>query len=176
MINVNGLIRHLDSLRGDDNAAARARLRRGLGHKFGVVEMYPHVVPFLADDGKGSWAAFLVAALFGLHDESPRTEGESLGRAFARIADASGNVESAERRFTALLNAHADDVGEHLRHAVSLARSHGVGIDYGRLLYDLLGWSNPRRKVQLQWARDFWRDPKTSSTPRPEPSPNTETD
>jgi CRISPR system Cascade subunit CasB len=150
------LIDHLQLLLEREDRAALAALRRGLGHEYGVVEMYPHVVPFIPEDDRHHRYYFLVAALFALHPDRPTRLGESMGRTFARIGEARGNMESVERRFVALLGAHAADVGEHLRHAISLARSNGVGVDYAKLLNDLLWWSHPERRIQLQWARDFW--------------------
>ena len=65
--------------------------------------------------------------------------------------------ESLEKRFIHLMSADSEDVGESLRHAVSLARSKKVAVDYHQLLYDLNFWGHPDRFVQLRWAKDFWR-------------------
>ena len=136
--------------------------------------MYPHVVPFIPEDDRNHRYYFLVAALFALHPDGTLRPGESMGHTFARIGELRGNMESVERRFVALLAAPAADVGEHLRHAVSLARSSGVGVDYTKLLSDLMRWSHPERRVQLQWARDFWRpiaaDSTHAATPGDEPA------
>ena len=31
-----------------------------------------------------------------------------------------------------------------------------MGLDYYRLLRDLIYWNSPRRSVQNQWARDYY--------------------
>ena len=140
--------------------------------------MYPHVVPFLPGDGRKQGYYFLVASLFAVHLEKAAPRGESMGRVFARIGAATRNAESAERRFVALLAAHPDDIGAHLRHAVSLAKSRGVPVDYDRLLRDLLHWARSDRAVQLRWARDFWHPASRAwedvETPEGEPTRSTE--
>lgn len=164
---ISRLVLHLESLRGDDerpkNRAALARLRRGLGKKVGTPQMYPHVVPYVEDGKADIQRGLLVAALFALHDKSaPR--GRSMGEVFRRMRDGS-NDASLERRFTVLLSASAEDVGGHLRHAVSLAKAKDVPVDYDRLLHDLRYWSHADRIVQLAWARDFWTRGDSGDSP-----------
>jgi CRISPR system Cascade subunit CasB len=150
--------------------AALAKLRRGLGKKMGTPEMYPYVVPFLSSDSskKEQELYFLIAALFAHHpDSAPR--GTSLGKVFRAMSE---GKESIERRFTALLSADVDDIGNHMRQVVALAKSHGIAIDYHRLFFDFKKWSYSSRPVQLAWARDFWGYEKsetlTNSTPKGE--------
>jgi CRISPR type I-E-associated protein CasB/Cse2 len=59
-------------------------------------------------------------------------------------------------RFVALLDAHPEDAGDHLRHLASLARAHNVSLDWEQLLRDLLHLRHPERRVQRAWAYDFW--------------------
>ena len=61
-----------------------------------------------------------------------------------------------ERRFAALLGAHVDDLPRHLRHAVYLAKSENVPVDYVTLLRDLRHWDSERHWVQQRWAASFW--------------------
>lgn len=157
---IHRFVDKLESLRED--RAALARLRRGLGHDHGVVEMYPYVVPFLPDKAYEARWYFLIAALFGLNHLPPRA-GESFGKTFLRL-DPKRETESTAKRFQALLNAHEDDLGSHLRHAVSLLKSREIGVDYKKLLLDLTGWHHPEKRVQLRWAKDFW-------SPLDEPEP-----
>ena len=138
-----------------------AALRRGLGQLPGTApEMHRYVVRW--SNGEPSrWREdvyYIVAALFALHpvhwsgeDAKPR----NLGASFARLERGSG--DAVERRFTALLNVHVEDVHVHLRHAVSLLKSKGISIDWVRLLDDLKYWGHEDRFVQRNWARAFWR-------------------
>ncbi|MGH2353251.1 MAG: type I-E CRISPR-associated protein Cse2/CasB [Chloroflexota bacterium] len=143
--------------------AALAAMRRGLGREPGEApEMLPHVASMLDRDVRevDEWAYYLVAALFAWHplpwpqrEEAGRRS--SLGVSLARLSDRTESG-SAERGMVALLNSHRDDLAERLRRAVGLLRSHEVPVDWTRLLYDLLRWDQLDRRVQRQWARDFW--------------------
>ena len=162
MTQTHPLITYLESLR--DDRAALAALRRGLGQPPGTVaSMYRYVVPWLPDDTP-PWretAYYLIAALFAYHP-APGGTG-SMGRHFARTRDPKGDNTAIERRFTALLSAHPDDLDFYLRQAISFLRSKDVPVDWHQLLSDLLAWGHPDRYVQQQWARAFWgRSPKES--------------
>src|SRR6266536_5949977 len=78
----------------------------------------------------------------------------NLGVSLALLKDDSGN--SLERRFVVLLNAHADDLPEHLRQAISLLKSKDKPIHWLRLLLDLKQWDREDRRVQRLWAKGFW--------------------
>lgn len=146
-----------------------AALRRGLGRSPGeATEMYPIVIPWLLDTWSPRQDApyFLVAALFAWHQMNwPHGEGgenhaTNLGASLRRLALAaeSGSIES---RFLALLNAHHDELPEHLRHAVGLLKSHDISVDWVRLLSDLRSWDAPSRWVQRSWAKAYWRQAST---------------
>ena len=150
----NPFVARLERLRDEHDRAALAKLRRGLGKKMGTPGMYPFVVPFLPDDRRGREQYFLVASLFASHPDPAPFE-RSMGSVFKTILGQTES-ESIEKRFVHLLSADIDDVGKYLRHAISLARSKGVAVNYHRLLSDLRYWEHRDRFVQLQWARDFW--------------------
>ncbi len=153
------LILRLEGLREKKDRAALAKLRRGLGKRMGTPQMYPYVVPYLPDFPQEQERYFLIASLFALHPEkSPR--GVSIGKVFRRIWEESNRSDSIEKRFTTLLSADTEDIGGYLRHAISLAKSREVPVDYHRLLSDLNYWSHPDRFVQLAWAKDFWGSKK----------------
>jgi CRISPR system Cascade subunit CasB len=151
-------IAYLRGLADREDRAALAALRRSLQHEQGMdTAAFPYVVPFL--DEQASFrdrAYFLVAALFASH---PDPGGVSLGVAFRRLNPDDPNNESVRRRFVALLDAPLEDVGDHLRQAVSLCRSKGVPLDWERLLRDLLAFSHPDRYVQRRLAREYWQSP-----------------
>jgi len=143
-----------------------AALRRGLGKPPGTVpEMFPLLVPwthtlpqYQAD------LYYLVAALFASHpmaaDEG--NFGDACAwthrkiRADRGMSPADDEVDSLERRFVALLNAHADELSEHLRHAVALAAGQEVPINWAQLLSDLRYWDHPDRFIQRRWANSYW--------------------
>ena len=157
-------ITYLESLAED--RAALAALRRGLGQSPGhTPEMHPYVIRFLPKNAyPNSWVEqsyYLIASLYGLHPEVGK--GENLGHHFActLVADQEQN-KAVERRFTALLTAHPDDLAAYLRQAVSYLKAKEVNINWHQLMNDVLRWGNPdwQPEVQKRWARYFWNPPK----------------
>lgn len=149
-------VAYLCRLAAEQDRAALAALRRGLGKSPGTTpEMFRYVEPCAADDYRGD-DYYLVGALFALHTKNT-TEG-NLGTTFATIAKQGNHQkdDSLEQRFVGLLNAHRDALPGHLRHAVSLARSNDVPINWLELLKSVGSWSHDSRFVQRQWAREYW--------------------
>lgn len=155
-IRESAFVKSLERLHKEKNRAAIAKLRRGLGKKNGTSDMYRYVVPFLPE-GTETYQLdhyFLIASLFALHPE-PAPRGTSMGKIFRAMM---GTSQSIEKRFENLLAVDAEDLDGHLRQAVSLAKSKNIRVDFHRLFYDINRkyWNRPDRRVQLEWARDFW--------------------
>ena len=166
----NRFIAYLRGLADRQDRGALAALRRGLSRPPGTAaEMHPYVVPFLPE----GWAwrhqcHYIIAALFALHPQS--TGQGNLGEAFRRIA-AQTPSESIEQRFVALLKSHRDDLFDHLRHAVGLAKSNDAAICWETLFRDIQHWDDDRRRVQRNWARSFWG----GAGPQPQTAPTAQT-
>ncbi|MDD3925473.1 MAG: type I-E CRISPR-associated protein Cse2/CasB [bacterium] len=168
-------IEFLESLRDNKNRMALAVLRRGLGRPPGtVLSMSPYIETFRPEPWQRAWY-YLVAALFASYpgpepsrkpDPLSMKERQNIGVTMdgivhAYVLEGKGmNKDDArkrvERRFMALLNSHPDDLPRHLMHAISLAKSKDVPVDYRRLLRDLQYWTSENKWVQLQWAASFW--------------------
>ncbi len=150
-------VEYLGSLRED--RAALAALRRGLGQPPGTVPaMFPYVERFLPEDVK-PWqeqAHYLIAALFAYHPD-PGGHG-NVGDHFAEVRRRNpGSDDTAlERRFTALLAAHREDLPFYLRQTVSFLKSKEVPIHWDQLFRDIQQWGYESRSVQKRWARAFW--------------------
>ncbi len=149
-------VNYLERLNQNDNKAALATLRKAAGKPPGsIMDVYPTIVPWLREDAK-PWeerTAFTIAPLFALH---PKPGGKgNMGYTFNRIKIQT-NSESTEGRFVALLNCHPDDLYKHLRHAISLAKSKDISINWHQLYYDMQQWSHPDGFIQKQWAKSFW--------------------
>jgi CRISPR system Cascade subunit CasB len=137
---------------GEEDRGALADLRSGLGKEPGqMARVHKHVAPYLPEKDYNDRWYYLTAALFGAFPQ--HRKGRSLGAAFRPLKQKS---DSMEARFVALLNAHPDDLGDHLRHAVSLLKANEQPLDWFRLFQDLLQWDYPEGHVQLKWARDFY--------------------
>lgn len=150
-------VTYLESLRED--RAALAALRRGLGQPPGVEpQMYPYVERWLSKANRfRERNYYLLASLFAYHPQ-PGAVG-NMGDHFARTCDRGGDNAAIERRFTALLAAHADDLHFYLRQAISFLKSKEVPTNWRQLLSDLRGWEDPDCYVQHAWARAFWGGP-----------------
>jgi CRISPR system Cascade subunit CasB len=150
-------IQYLVSLREDDQRGALADLRRGLGQPPGTApSMYPYVVRFLPSEisRREERAYYLVAALFAYHDKQGGQG--NMGDHFAATCEPNGDNTAIERRFTALLAAHPDDLPFYLRQAVSYLKAKDQPVDWNQLFHDLRYWHHPDRWIQKQWARAFW--------------------
>lgn len=144
---------------GSEDRGALADLRSGLGKEPGeMARVHKHVVPYLPEEDYNDRWYYVTATLFGLFPE--QREKYSLGRAFRPLAFPleGPKKDSMEARFIALLNAHPDDLDDHLRHAVRLLESAKPPqpLDWFQLFKDLLHWDHPEGHVQLRWARHFY--------------------
>jgi CRISPR system Cascade subunit CasB len=119
--------------------ATLASLRRALGKApAAAVEAYPFVTPLLPPlqtvhnherDEMNEALYYLVASLFALHPHNWQSEKDALwrtnfGASMARlIVQSPERSAGVERRFVALLNAPLAELGDHMRHAISLLKS-----------------------------------------------------
>jgi CRISPR system Cascade subunit CasB len=149
----NPLVDHLEELAKRDDRAPLAMLRRSLDEQ-SVFDGLPIVLPFIAsnarDVNRAEDDALLLAGLFALHPESGPT---SLPAALRQLAKTS---DSVELRFRALLGAERSDLGVHLRHAVSLAASRHIALDWRELHTAIRFWDHPSGRARRTWARAFW--------------------
>lgn len=152
-------VNHLRALARDDNPdrGALADLRSGLGKPPGhAPRMHKHVVPYLGEkQSRDDRWFYTVGALFAanpLHDGK-----ETIATCFRKIAVRSDSIAA---RFTALLGSHSSDLHKHLSYAISLLKSNNLGLNYYKLLDDLIYWDHPERPVQNRWAREFYYSPK----------------
>jgi len=146
---------------GEEDRGGLADLRSGLGKEPGeMARVHKHVAPYLPEKAYHSDRCYYLAAtLFGAFPK--HQTGRSLGTAFHPLREKS---DSMEARFVALLNAHPDDIGDHLRHAISLLEANDQPLDWFRFFADLLHWDHPDGYVQLRWARDFYKSGLTIQT------------
>ncbi len=163
-------ISYLEKFVRDENRAALAHLRRGLGKDSGnATEMFPYILGWTANlYPKDENAYFLVASLIGLYPTNSWKSDEkynNLGKSLSFLKDES---ESIEKRFVALLNSDFEDLPNHLRQIISLLKSKEAPINWLLLLKDIKFWEHENRNVQRQWAKGFWGNSTTENTEKGE--------
>lgn len=147
---------YLHILAQEENRAALAALRRALsGNPRYITDTFQYIGYYLPVHPQAQDNYILVGALFAYHPETT-TEG-NLGAHFAelrrRLPD---RADALERRFSAMLKAHPDDLTSHLRAAVGLLKGQEIPVNWYQLLYDVSHWGHIDRFVQRQWANAFW--------------------
>jgi len=80
-----------------------------------------------------------------------------------RLSSGNEPADAVARRFSILLTSDEERLVHHLRQSVAQLTSHGIAIDFVRLLDDLRHWDHPDRYVQRNWARQFWAPPTTTN-------------
>ena len=149
-------VEYLEGIREDRGAMAALRRTLAFGpEELGYTRAYRYVEPFVQhEEGWPRRAYYLVAGLFALH---PDSEDVSLAEARSRVWQQENRPPSLERRFLALLDADADQLPHQMRRIIAYLRSKRQGLNYQRLLEDLLDWFGRKRWIQLRWAREFYR-------------------
>ncbi len=167
---IQPFITYLQSLAERQERGALAALRRGLGQPPGTVaDTFRYVEPWLKEKRtlEREAAFYLVASLFALHPKSTNTG--NMGAHLRACNPNRENDDALERRFTALLAAHMDDLSFYLRQAVGFLKSKEVPVNWNELLWDLQNWDvkrdDPRYSVQKRWANAFWGGARTAEEP-----------
>lgn len=142
-------------------AVLRRNAGRSLGESRGAVGLFYRMLPMRL--GPREEIYFLVATLFPWNDH-PSPNG-NMGHSMVLLRSKTGS-EALDRRMTVLLDAdfayspggalRPGELGFRLRQTVKLLAGHDVGVDWRKLLEDLLSWSHPERWVQKNWARAYF--------------------
>ncbi|HNW31406.1 MAG TPA: type I-E CRISPR-associated protein Cse2/CasB [Caldisericia bacterium] len=163
----SAFVESLEYLVEKSDRAGLATLRKGLGKEPGTVtEMYKYVYSRIPGQTNlfDEKIYFLTASLFALwHQGKQKLEKDfegDFGKTFRQISKNSES-ESIKERFTAIINSHFDDLPNHLRHAVSLAKSKDVPVNWSFLLEDLKWWNNDDKRVQKKWMKSFLQEERT---------------
>jgi len=162
---VKRFIESLEELARSESRGELAVLRRNAGESLGTsrgaIGLFYRLLP--ARFGDREEIFFLVATLFPWN-RIEASEG-NFGQSMARLR-AKTDSTALDRRMTILLDAdfarsdngtiRPGELGFRLRQAVKLLASQEIGVDWRRLLVDLLNWSHPDRWVQREWARAYF--------------------
>lgn len=148
--------------------AEAAGLRRSLSHPPGEFTPAIRVLEyFFNGDDRRRKPTYIVGGLFAdvwrpPNEGSTWTDADtrlSLPRAMRvyigrRGSDARGPLE---RRFLTLIDTTLEGVTIHMRPLLRMMYAEGLSISWTRLLSDISQWNSPDNKVQLSWAREFYR-------------------
>jgi CRISPR system Cascade subunit CasB len=159
-------ISYLEKFVRDENRAALAHLRRGLGKDSSTAtEMFPYISGWTANlSRRDENAYFLVASLTGLYPTNSWKSEEkfnNLGKSLSFLN--TDESKSIEKRFVALLNSDEEDLPNHLRQIISLLKSKEKPINWLQLLKDIKNWFHEDRFVQRNWAKGFWGNTSTNT-------------
>ncbi len=147
-----------------DDRALLAALRRGLGAEPGDPEtagMFPYVVPWI-NEWYEEADIYMIASFFALHPD-PAKSG-NMGNHLRALAGQLGDDNATERRFVQLLRMRRDTLEPRLRQQISILKSKDVHVNWHQLMRDVRNWDHPKRFVQREWARSFWRSNQSKST------------
>jgi CRISPR system Cascade subunit CasB len=155
---MTGFIDWLEGLNAKDTKV-RAVLRRSLAFEPGkFAPAYPYVERYVRNEDN-SWRRemhYLLAGLWAAHWRDDRAEPQiSFGKACAEYHGKSGST-STERRFINLLDADPDQLSHRLRQMIALVKEQAI--DFEALLKGLLYWNDDQKRIQNDWARDFYRN------------------
>lgn len=154
--------------RAANDSAVIARLRRSAAYEPGLDPgVFPYIEPHV--HGLSEWrrtATYLAAACWALAVRPKHAEHKGplpLPKALRLLQTRNDNTsKSLEARFQALLDADTDELQWRLRHLIQQLAAAELPIDWPSLLTDLRNWPDPRRRVQIRWARQFWAPPSDS--------------
>lgn len=180
---MSGFIAWLEKLNESDSKV-RAVLRRSLAFDPGQhIPAFPYVEPFLKGKEFG-WRRnthYLVAALWASHWREEQAQAKikiavAVGLHDKERRDKLNPTErskptSTEKRFITLLDADEDQLPHRLRQMIALLGEQPI--DFEMLLNDLLRWNSEFKRIQHDWARDFYRTLNPSTQPQPDTTAET---
>jgi CRISPR system Cascade subunit CasB len=149
-----------------DDRAMLAALRRGLGAAPGdpeTAEMSRYVEHRIRKDAteREDRDIYMIASLFALHP-TPTAKG-NLGDHLRRLTFDESRADATERRFVQLLRMRRETLEPRLRQQISILKSKDIAVNWHQLFADLRNWDHPKRFVQRNWARSYWRAAKSES-------------
>lgn len=163
-VEVASFIHSLTSLTEHGERGELAKLRRSAGHTLSqagaTMGLFYRLLPSRAYRQEEIF--FLVATLYPLN---PRQLKGDFGTTMAALRSAA-SLSTLDRRMAILLDSDFDQIDDkvgggslsyRLRQLVKYAASKQVGVDWARLLADLLYWTNSEKRVQKRWARSYYQ-------------------
>lgn len=153
------LVSMLERWHREDNRGPLAKLRRGLS------ETARHEACFVLGQHFGPQAVdnivyYTVAGCFALHPKNA-----VIGNFGATMRTAMGREKMNDKnethaRFRRLLACNSqEEICRQIPHAVRLAKSKEVPVDYRKLFEDLWWWKWNSDRVKIEWTKAYWQTP-----------------
>lgn len=165
------LVSRLEEWRRNEDRGTLARLRRGLSESTRA-EAWTVLGPCFGPTAIGHPVYETVAGCFAAHPVQWIPDGDAqadMRRNFGwtyrkvRLAEPKGAErmraeDEPHTRFRRLLACSSrDEICQHVRHAVRLAKSREVDVNYRRLFEDLWWWNE---RTRVEWAKAYWDVPE----------------
>ena len=167
---VKRFVEVLGRLDRGDLASLRRSAGRAIGDAHDAMGLFYRILPSEVAGGRDEEIYFLVSALFGLNDKHHTGD---FGTTLLAVRTPA-NSKGVDRRMAVLLDSEfgnldgrlgGGEMAYRLRQCVRLAAGRDVGVDWPRLLADLLWWSHPDKRVRKQWARSYYTATGGSASP-----------
>lgn len=154
------LVGQLERWHAEQNRGPLARLRRGLSDAT-EQEGWPVLGRLFGELAVGHPVFETVAGCFALYpfEQAPRIGnfGETMLKTMP--AEKMRDEKEPHTRFRRLLACDSqDDICQHIRHAVRLAKSKDSPVNYRQLFADLWWWEIHSR-IKVEWAKAYWQVP-----------------
>lgn len=157
------LVDQLERWEREQNRGPLARLRLGLSEGTRH-EAWPVLGGLFGELAVGHPVFKTVGGCFALHPAASTPDvgnfGETMRNAIGK--DKMREAKEPHARFRRLLACSSrDEICEHIRHAIRLARSREAPVNYRKLFEDLWWWEHPRwgDRVKIEWAKAYWQVP-----------------
>lgn len=157
----NFFINKLVDLEQRNNRYALAELRRASSDpdsNFLMLKVIGSYLPFNISQRDFNLYKQL-ACLFSIHKNHTDTEYFNFGSSCKILwKSLDTGKDSFENRFSALLNAHQDDLYRYLLPIIGQLKD--IPVNYELLLDDIKRWGHPNKFIQKSWAIKFWGNRK----------------
>lgn len=151
------LVTRLEHWHQRQHRGVMARLRRGLSETTRQ-DAWTVLGPYFGPMAVGHPVFETVSACFALHPSAPAP---AIGNFGETMREVMGNKMREEKethtRFRRLLAcSNQDEICQHVRHAIRLAKSKEKDVNYRKLFEDLWWWNDWRK---IAWAKAYWNVP-----------------
>lgn len=156
------LVTRLEQWQQNQDRGVLARLRRGLSETTRQ-EAWTVLGPYFGPVAVGHPVYETVAGSFALHPAVSAADIGNFGETMREVmGDKMWEEKEPHARFRRLLACSSrDEICQHIRHAIRLAKSREAGVNYRKLFEDLWWWNE---HTKIQWAKAYWQVPPESES------------